>query len=244
MKIGLLLVALIIGVKAKESSFYHISDVHLDTEYDRFTASSSFCHNNQTLTAGGTFGRYGCDTPFALLESALNQMKMIEKQPSFILLTGDVVAHRTNGTQKMKIAAEFTKLFKSKFPNITLIPSLGNNDVNPEYQWTCEAGNVTKYYASLWKDFIGTGMEDFLKMGALSTSPLPGLRVLSLNTNLYSIGNKENYPDPVDPCGQLQWLKLQLQRATDNSERVFVAGHIPPGADIFSLKTFWKPDSL
>ena len=38
-------------------------------------------------------GRFGCDPPLSLLDSALAQMHKIDPNPEFLLVTGDFIGH-------------------------------------------------------------------------------------------------------------------------------------------------------
>ena len=52
-----------------------------------------------------------------------------------------------------------------------------------------------------------------------------GITFLALNTNLYY---KTNNTEP-DICGQLEWLRSELENAALEQGRVIVFGHVPPG---------------
>ena len=69
--------------------FWHISDLHLDYKYTEGGDMSNFCHQrveNNTSTPSinsdivGPAGNYHCDSPAALVESALLAMKRPQPQ--------------------------------------------------------------------------------------------------------------------------------------------------------------------
>ena len=80
--------------------FLHVSDVHLDLYYNSTTSTKSFCRsipntlNITPVSAPFTapYGRVGCDSPQALVQSSLNFMRKllsdVDKKFDFILLTG------------------------------------------------------------------------------------------------------------------------------------------------------------
>eukprot|EP00921_Rhytidocystis_pertsovi_P024686 GHVQ01039721.1.p1 GENE.GHVQ01039721.1~~GHVQ01039721.1.p1 ORF type:complete len:993 (+),score=176.16 GHVQ01039721.1:442-3420(+) len=57
---------------------------------------------------------------------------------------------------------------------------------------------------------------------------LPGVRVLCLNTVLYS--KQFNGPTTEDPAGQFAWMESQLATAEARRESILMLGHIPPGS--------------
>ena len=80
--------------------FIAVSDLHFDPFCGAGTSERT-CGG----TAGGVarilaeqaadrYGSYGRDTTWPLLESALDQMRAVEPDPAFLILTGDLLAHR------------------------------------------------------------------------------------------------------------------------------------------------------
>ncbi|XP_052225017.1 acid sphingomyelinase-like phosphodiesterase 3a [Dreissena polymorpha] len=55
-----------------------------------------------------------------------------------------------------------------------------------------------------------------------------GLRIISLNTNLYYTSDKATV-NVSDPADQLQWLNATLVNAKTSNERVLITAHISPG---------------
>ncbi|KAI8991188.1 Metallo-dependent phosphatase-like protein [Mycotypha africana] len=69
-------------------------------------------------------------------------------------------------------------------------------------------------------------------MGSYVVRPVPGLKLISLNTNFCYVLNWWLYQQPThrDPNGVLDWLITELQDSEDQgSERVWIVGHIAPG---------------
>jgi len=127
--------------------FWHISDLHLDYEYDVQGNATNKCHKNLNSTSSssnssssadtvlGPAGDYRCDAPQVLVRSILQAMKNLEPNPDFIVWTGDNGPHNYNPTpsfveimrtQKM-VFSELEKLFPGK----PVIAALGNHDSDP-----------------------------------------------------------------------------------------------------------------
>jgi len=68
---------------------------------------------------------------------------------------------------------------------------------------------------------------------AYSVQRTDGLRVISLNTDLYYRANWFNYIrlNQPDDSGMLRFLTDELQDAEDNGDRVWIIGHVPTGWD-------------
>ncbi len=56
----------------------------------------------------------------------------------------------------------------------------------------------------------------FRKCGYYSVEPISNLRFLVLNTALYYHNNETL--DETDPCGQIQWLREQLEQADEQKQ--------------------------
>ncbi|EFA76746.1 putative sphingomyelinase [Heterostelium album PN500] len=191
----------------------------------------------ETIPHDGLFGRYGCDTNMELFNSTLNAMLSVNPDPTFIIYTGDSAGHSLPYNFWEESQITFAKYMAATYPGTTIIPSIGNNDVFPDYNVTCSDNNL-QFLSQVWNQWIPVEqMPTFLKMGAFAISPTPGLVVLSLNTVLYSTKQKTLYQDP---CGQFQWLETQLAMAQENNQSVYIIGHIYPGLDPFYQQEQWS----
>ena len=228
--------------------FWHISDLHLDYEYEAGGDITAFCHhtNNSYDQSVGPAGNYSCDSPLLLVESALQAMARHEDSPDFIVWTGDSAPHwREPQPPGEKYITNVTKFVFSKldqmFPGVPVVPALGNHDMSPPDQFPISVLNDShpQYYQTLWSDgafgeHINTSQseETFLKCGYYSkTILLSGLKMtfLVLNTNIY-YSDFMNDADDEDPCGQLSWLERSLKEADNDTEKVFIVAHVPPGS--------------
>lgn len=64
-----------------------------------------------------------------------------------------------------------------------------------------------------------------------SVSVKPGLRIISLNTNVCANLNFWLLQNSNDPYKELAWLIDELQKAENANEKVHIIGHIAPGSE-------------
>jgi len=235
--------------------FWHISDLHLDYKYTEGGDMSNFCHqrvenNNSTPSINsdivGPAGNYHCDSPAALVESALLAMKRLNPNPDFIVWTGDSAPHWWNPVPSEDYILNVTKSVFTRldklFPSVAIIPALGNHDSSPPDQfpqYNPEDKVKPEYYMKLWRkgaygDHINDteARENFLKCGFYSKVVSPSnsskkLKFIVLNTNMYY---HDNFTKGKDPCGQLDWLNRTLDSVDIDKEKVFIVAHVPPGS--------------
>lgn len=232
-------------------TFLFLSDIHLDD-----TAHST---------------HYGGDTGKDLWETfkdKLNEVLSGTNSPDFIIYTGDLSAHyRCNGTCYLEpeqrgahnrdltaILSEFQAIAEKYQKPFFYLP--GNNDaVAGNYYSFADKQQHSALDLIPVKDlfFPAPGglagktpahMISFPEpfMGFYSAQIMKGLRLLAMNTVIYtpkytavdggtqlSEGNK-----------QLQWLSDQLAEAAANNEKVYIAMHVPPGTDAYSGSNMWK----
>lgn len=257
-KLYLFLLALATGQTA---NFFLISDIHLDIAYEEDYASSCKCHsvglNGRNVTIEQTqdwkpLGRFGCDSPLELLNSALYEMRAINSYPDYILVTGDVIGHSTysllqtnniyNSTYTESLVRitfqQVTTAFQSYFPGVQVIFALGNNDGYGDYQLptTNTALGLNEYLYELWKPLNPSLPADFVETGYYACDiETTGQRLLVLSTNYFSM-NVENVR--VSAINQLQWLREQLKLALSTHQRVLIAMHIPPGPGMYDGNSF------
>ena len=261
----LLLLTLAAG---QEADFFLISDIHLDIAYDPGYSSSGLCHSvgivgkNRTITPAPDFrplGRFGCDSPLALLSSALSQMQALNPSPDFILVTGDLIGHSTyyllqsNGLYNTNYTAslirstfqQVTAQFQTYFPTTQVLFALGNNDGYGDYQLptTASALELNKLLYELWQPLNPGLPEDFIDSGFYACNiAVTGQRLLVLSTNYFSVGVNGVKSAAMD---QLKWLRSELISAQNNQQRVVISMHIPPGAGMFNANSYdWHEEFI
>eukprot|EP00026_Physarum_polycephalum_P006183 Phypoly_transcript_06224.p1 GENE.Phypoly_transcript_06224~~Phypoly_transcript_06224.p1 ORF type:complete len:395 (-),score=55.88 Phypoly_transcript_06224:44-1228(-) len=185
------------------------------------------------------YGRYGCDTPLSLLNSTLEAMVQVQPNPDFIIFTGDSPAHHLVEEEQVEVINFVASILNDTFPGVLVIPSIGNNDVFPDYNITCNDPKLVDLHGA-YQDWIPADqVATYLQMGAFAVSPQSSLLVISLNTILYSVRN--NYGNQTDPCGQFEWLGEQLANAQNAGMTVYITGHILPGMDPDFYTPLWYP---
>ncbi|CAE7411179.1 SMPDL3B [Symbiodinium natans] len=140
-------------------------------------------------------GRLNCDPPVALLRSILEHMERVARtdKPDFVLFTGDIPSHQLScqfhQARTIELVIEMmAKGVKSVAPQ--LYPVMGNNDYFPNY-------NVSLEPNSPWQQFVaslygregvlsGEQLTSFARGGYYSATPRDGLKLIVLNTVVWS----------------------------------------------------------
>eukprot|EP00092_Neocalanus_flemingeri_P012502 GFUD01013475.1.p1 GENE.GFUD01013475.1~~GFUD01013475.1.p1 ORF type:complete len:798 (+),score=240.38 GFUD01013475.1:63-2456(+) len=254
MEIPLLLVStlLLVTHPCDGGQFWHMSDLHLDYDYTSGGNMSNWCHTAASTASPsinsdkvGPAGNYHCDSPADLVESALLAMVRFAPKPDFIVWTGDSAPHWRDPSPSEDYILNVTKHVFTRldklFPNIPIVPALGNHDASPPDQFPqYDPSNKTTpdYYLRLWQngafgDHIDPeAMGTFQKCGFYlkvlkPTNSSKMLKFIVLNTNLYY---HDNSSTGTDPCGQLDWLNTTLHTADPEKEKVFIVAHVSPGS--------------
>lgn len=248
----------------------HISDFHVDLDYvvgSEANCTQTQCCNqrsknpdmayNQVLEPAREFGEYYCDAPVSLLESTMDNIKMVDEELDdegfeFAIFTGDMIDHEEARFQTFENAVESEKVsyeaMKNSLPDIPFYITLGNHDSYPFGQIAQEKSGFenrfswnTEMAESLWSKY------NWLKNDSQSISSShyaafavtpPGfqnrLKVISLNANFWYIYNYYNFwntSDP-DPSGMFRFLSDELLASEKLGQRVWVIAHIPVGGSL------------
>jgi len=233
-------------VIGNSNTFLFLSDVHLNS----FSESTI----------------YGDDTGMILWKAFLAKTDSILGSiisPDFVVYTGDLPGHyprpfylppskRADHNQNLKIILQGLKDLVTKHKK-SLFYLPGNNDglagdyssfadekqstpfslldekVNPYPALNINSsGNIAPYMVSNPEP----------KMGYYSAKPIEGLRVIALNTVIYSANFfAVDGTNPIDDGNnQMKWLASELQDATQKGDKVYITMHIPPGIDAYGYK--------
>ncbi|KAG9065387.1 hypothetical protein KI688_002712 [Linnemannia hyalina] len=234
----------------------HFSDWHLDPLYRPGTEAK--CSHNICCRDFGSWNDPGpikkraskwgepkCDTPIALGLSALEAIQRFVPNATFGLFTGDIVSHDSwLITEKYVADLEKTsyELFKKYLQEVRLYVVLGNHDSYPSdqaparhkpeqystHQWLYD------HVATVWEknEWITSIEADYARShnAMFMTRPMPGLKLITLNTDLFYVRNYYNMldTDQDDPSGLFHDLILELQDSEDRHERVWIMGHMAP----------------
>ncbi|XP_064626267.1 acid sphingomyelinase-like phosphodiesterase 3b [Lineus longissimus] len=220
--------------------FWQITDIHFDPEYSVDGSPGNLCHKNRfnpfrkhDADSPGMFGDPRCDTPWALVQSAIAAMKTIKANPDFVLWTGDTGPHSDASQKELNsLIKETTDLLNKTFNGSYIIPVLGNHDVLPSNQMP--AKNSKYYQGTLtdwgWENLLpADAQKTFVTGGYYSQMITPEFTLVVLNTNLNFMYDKltENM---IDPAGMFDWLRALLEKQRSDNRKVMIISHVPPGA--------------
>ncbi len=217
-----------------------------------------------------SLGRYGADTTWPLLRSAVRAMKMVVPDPAFVLLPGDFLAHgfrrqfdavahrHTNANYRTfvrKTMQFVTGRIARAFPGRPILLTLGNNDSGCGDYQLAPHGRFLAATLPLVRRLLG-------RAGGAGIAPSwagygnysvvlprpPGVRVLVLNTVFFSAHyrNRCGAPGEADPGrATLAWLGRRLAAAKAAGAKVWLLYHIPPGADAYAtFRSGFCPDAF
>lgn len=217
------------------------------------------------------YGGYGRDTPWPLLRSALDQMQAAEPDPAFLILTGDVLAHRfrarfgasgvrDRGPAAYRAFVEKTVAFVGReiarrFPGKRVFIALGNDDDDCGDYRLAPGGPFLHDMLPLARGLLGLpeGIafdEDWLSGRGydVPNGAVPGLRMVFLNSVFLSREYRQGCGPrhETDPgLDALDWLERRLAASARSGEKVWLVLHIPPGADAYAtLQAGACPDRL
>ncbi|KAF8495085.1 sphingomyelin phosphodiesterase [Gautieria morchelliformis] len=200
------------------------------------------------------FGTFLCDTPYALALSALEAIPVLsgtEKTGfAFSVFTGDLVSHDPDN-QLSRDYVEYTEtvlydLYRNFLGSGPVYAALGNHDSYNQAQDAPHAlgGQLASQFSWNYDHVSGLwAHEDWLPQGAVqqakahyaaySVQRQDGLRVITLNTDLWYRANYFNYINLTnsDNSGMLRFLTDELHAAEDAGDRVWILGHVLSGWD-------------
>ncbi len=240
-----------------------LSDIHFNpladkTLVDRLAAAPA--EQWATLLDTGTqrMSTYGSDTNWALLRASLAAMK-VQPKPDLVLIPGDFVVHRFRalfeaeaGDHSAAALRRFTAetirfvglQLKAAFPATPILTVLGNNDSTCGDYEERPGGQFLADTAGLAAELAGpTAGDEFLAswraLGnyVLPNPAAPNHMIVALNTNFFSPHYKNNCggAGDVNPAeATLAWLERTLATTEAQHRTIWLAYHVPPGADAFA----------
>jgi hypothetical protein len=244
---------------AGSAQFLMISDLHFDPMADpklvnRLAAADPDAWQ-AILESSDTNGvsRYGKDSNWPLLRSALGQMEEALPAPAFLLLPGDFLAHnfrrefdasaaeRTDAAYRLFVqkTMQFVALqLAHALPDTPILPALGNNDdICGDYRLQPDGPflvDMLPILRALIGNLATPGLDrNWMSHGNYSVA-VRGLRIIFPNTVFFSLHYQNAcgsaaVPDPGQAT--LDWLEAELAAAKQARERVWLVYHIPPGVD-------------
>lgn len=182
--------------------FVHITDVHVDSEYkvgSNPKCGQPICCRGAPdplgLSVAGPFGNHKCDTPIALLDSAMDAIASFGQDAQGILYTGDAIDHTVWLSTRPKVEEAVNRAYASLNKlGKPVYGAIGNHDVHPVNSFPRASSRTPN--ASDWTFSLHHGLwntpaiqghtnngQSFHSSGSYSTLHSPGLRIVSLNTN-------------------------------------------------------------
>ena len=201
------------------------------------------------------------DTSYVLWQSTLSELKRTAGASRFIVLSGDLLAHRLDCKYKALVPAataasylDFTlktaryvlTTLHAALPGVPIYTALGNNDSGcVDYALDAQHDAFLSGLAPLIAEMAAVAPadraaaeRDFASIGAYN-APLAALkhtRIVSMD-DLYLSARYSTCSgahDAVPAANAITWLKAQLDFAHAAHERVWFVGHIPPGIDLYA----------
>ncbi|PPQ64241.1 hypothetical protein CVT24_008644 [Panaeolus cyanescens] len=224
--------------------------------------SGTCCRSNKSnpsspssvLAHAPRFGAYQCDSPLSLVMSGLQAIPpltgTLDTGFAWSIYTGDLVSHDPDN-QLSREYVEYTEtvlydLFKRTLGSGPVYATMGNHDSYNQAQDAPQTlgGQLAKQFSwnydhlsSLWQheDWLPASAVELARAhyGGYMVKRGDGLRIISLNTNLWYRANYFNYINMTNPdtSGMLRFLTDELQDAEDAGDRVWIIGHVISGWD-------------
>ncbi|KAI0756580.1 sphingomyelin phosphodiesterase [Daedaleopsis nitida] len=207
-----------------------------------------------TIFPAPRFGSFLCDSPFALAMAALESIPVLAGTQKtgfdFTLYTGDIVSHDSEH-QLSRDYITYTEtvvydLFKRMLGTGPVYAVLGNHDSYNQAQDAPHSlgGALAEQFswnynhvASLWQHegWIRQSAVDLARAhyAAYMVRRRDGLRIITLNTDLWYSANYFNFINMTNPdlSGMLRFLTDELQAAEDAGDAAWIIGHVLTGWD-------------
>ncbi|CAD6614095.1 BAH_G0012620.mRNA.1.CDS.1 [Saccharomyces cerevisiae] len=247
--------------------FLHITDIHPDPYYVEGSSIDAVCHTgkpSKKKDVAPKFGKAmsGCDSPVVLMEETLRWIKEnLRDKIDFVIWTGDNIRHDNDRKHPRTeaqifdmnniVADKMTELFSAgneedpRDFDVSVIPSLGNNDVFPHNMFALGPTLQTREYYRIWKNFVPQQQQrTFDRSASFLTEVIPGkLAVLSINTLYLFKANPlvDNCNSKKEPGYQLLlWFGYVLEELRSRGMKVWLSGHVPPIAKNFDQSCYDK----
>ena len=209
-------------------------------------------------TTPAAFSQYGSDTNWWLLKSAMEQFPATLPHPTFIMVTGDLLAHDfpatfqnvTHDSDQQHYRAfvlktvEFLAIqLQRRFPGTRIFLTPGNND-NDCGDYTIQANGAFLDDTAPIARELAVGDDELVNtwkvLGSFNVPhpALPGVRIISFNSiflsSKYRARSSINGCAPVSSTAAsdlMEWLERNLAAAAQANLKVWLMFHIPPGID-------------
>lgn len=222
----------------------HLADIHFDLWYAENSPTDCdmplCCRTEYNGTGSARYwGDYHCNIPTRTMELFFDFIRQ-QFVPDLIIYTGDTVQH-TVWYQPQEVTLEvdriLTDTLREYFPGVPTFFAVGNHDMSPTnlyYSGRPEIQEMNEVYYEHWaplSNFTEDQRVTFEKGSYYTTVPLPGLRILTYNSNYFALDNCYSIlnVDEDDYTEMKQFMEDTLAAARANGEKVLLMGHHPTG---------------
>lgn len=244
------------------------SDIHFDPFYDEslfdelLAADASAWAGIFATSTHSHPPAWGSETNYPLLLLALEEIKNRQRAGGVAIFTGDILRHNfadefyelygSDDVEAMKEFADKTVAFfvaqvKSALGDTPVMFVLGNNDAYDDYDIEPDgeflAATAELFYTDLLKRTADREQffETYAAGGYYSAEPLGAqMMVIGLNTVYFSTSAVGDVDAAADE--ELDWFDATLAAASAAGKKVWLLMHVPPGANIFSVKNHIDAD--
>lgn len=203
----------------------------------------------------------GEDTSYPLLISSLHAMRAEGAGARFVTVSGDLIAHKFDCKYKAvfphatageysafvaKTIAFVEQELQAAFPGAPVYVALGNNDSDcGDYQLDAHDALLSALAPGIADGLHVAGnerkgiLETFAGMGDYNVAmpaPFRHVRFVVLDNVFQSkrYASCSGAANAKPAADQIAWLRLQLEQARRDHEKVWVMAHIPTGVDPYS----------
>ncbi|RLV95210.1 Sphingomyelin phosphodiesterase [Spathaspora sp. JA1] len=204
------------------------------------------------------FGEYTCDVPTLLLNSTLQCIRDLHQNHlsfEFALFTGGTVDHSDRSLMTkhkvLKSQDMSHRILKHYLDSVPVIPTFGVRDIFPlnqlpqknlteninSYQWQFDF--LSDLWSELgWLDFDATKEVRYSQIGFALTT-LRGLKIISLNSNVWNVKNLYAFWDmlSLDSFGIWKFLVEELLLSEKQNQRVWILAHLPTNHQSLPIPT-------
>ena len=202
---------------------------------------------------------FGSDTNYALYRSALEDLAKAGRTTDFVLVGGDLLAHRfetkadaalpgetggdTAGRLAAKTAIYVARSLQAALPGKPIVLTLGNNDSDCGDYKLAPEGSFLKATEPVVRHLLGAAAPDpdfstTYRAGgyySLRHPTRPQDRIIVINDIILSTKYRDGCSDRGDDAAErmMAWLEDRLRAAAAAGERVWLLRHIPAGFDAY-----------
>ncbi len=264
---------LIHDIDMDSGTFLSISDIHFNPFFDPslvddlVTSDINSWDSIFKSTKISGYGEFDKGTNYSLLQSSLDQMIRVAQNPDYIIISGSMLINKfginfqkhTESYERIELDAFIKKTLQfvltklqNKFPNIMILPVLGNNESCCGEYTIKPNSSYLKIITDLWLPIVDKSTDPNLfkknvERGGFYSIYTPGNnkhKIIVLNSTFFSINyhrgkgqdifgqriSQNTLQGVVNK--QFSWLKNELSKSRETGEKVWLIYHSPPGINV------------